>query len=58
MFPREELTKKQDLKTFTKDVDGNPTEVRNNKILTLFKNTLNAANIHVQDNRTDIQKAY
>jgi hypothetical protein len=58
MFPHEELTKKQDLKTFTKDVDGNPAEVRNNKILTLFKKTLKAANIDVQDNRTDIQKAY
>jgi len=63
MFPREELIKKvdgtkMDFETFTKDVKGNPAAVRNNKILTLFKKTLKAAHIDVQDNRTDIQKAY
>jgi hypothetical protein len=63
MFPREELIKKvdgtkMDFETFTKDVKGNPAAVRNNQILTLFRETLKAAHIDVQDNRTDIQKAY
>lgn len=51
MFPREELTKKQDFKTFTMGVTGHPAIVRNNKILDLFKETLQAAGHVVTDNR-------
>ena len=63
MFPREDLIKnvdgtKMDFETFTKDVQGITAEVRNNKILTLFSKTLKKAGLDVQDNRTDIQKAY
>lgn len=58
MFPRVDLTNNMDFETFTKDVKGSPALVRNNKILTLFKQTLEEAKLVVDDNRTDIQKAY
>jgi hypothetical protein len=51
MFPRPDLTKNMDFKTFTKDVQGHPAKVRNNKILDLFKETLTKAGHVVSDNR-------
>jgi hypothetical protein len=50
MFPRPDLTKNLEFKTFTKDVQGHPAKVRNNNILDLFKKTLQDAGHVVADN--------